>query len=153
MKQKLNQEIEYRQANLSDLKWLIGVRKETMFDYLRLSGSSVSHEELKKRVLHQFASTKIIKFENKDIGMIKVLRKDTSWELIQIQISKNYQNLGIGKKVISELLKEARKKRKRVILSVLKQNPAIKLYSKLGFSKFSEDSVSYKMAIDFSQTE
>ena len=149
----MKQEIKYRQANLSDLKWLIGVRKETMSDYLRLSGISTSHEELKKRVLHQFESTQIIKFKNKDIGMIKVLRKDISWELIQIQISKNYQNLGIGKKVINELLEEARQKRKRVMLSVLKQNPAIKLYSKLGFSKFSEDSVSYKMVIDFSESQ
>jgi ribosomal protein S18 acetylase RimI-like enzyme len=58
--------------------------------------------------------------------------------LSQIQLLPSCQGQGIGERVIAALLDQARREQLPVRLSVLKGNPARRLYERLGFQMVSE---------------
>jgi GNAT superfamily N-acetyltransferase len=56
-----------------------------------------------------------------------------------------FQNRGVGSIILNRLLANAAAKGKPVELSVLKNNPARRLYDRLGFAVVSEDEMKYFM--------
>ena len=140
-------ELSLRPVSESDIPWLVALRQETMGNYLNLSGMSTSQQDLLNRVLFNFKETQIIQSHRKDIGMIKLVREESCWNLIQLQIVPAFQEKGIGTTLIKNLIAEARQADASVILSVLKKNPVKSLYEKLGFQVIAEDEHSYKMQI------
>jgi ribosomal protein S18 acetylase RimI-like enzyme len=54
-------------------------------------------------------------------------------EILDLHILPGYQRNGIGGKLISDIWERAARRGKEVHLSVLKTNPSIKLYERLGF--------------------
>ncbi len=88
------------------------------------------------------------------IGVIGVtLGKDRQSHVgnLEISIKKEYRRIGLGKYLMAEIIKLAKKelkpKSKIIRLSVLAENkPAIKLYKKFGFQKVSliPDQIKYK---------
>ncbi|BAJ02836.1 GNAT family N-acetyltransferase [Shewanella violacea] len=65
---------------------------------------------------------------------------------MQIQIHPDFQGQGLGKKVMQQVLTKA--KNKAVELTVLKDNPALKLYQRLGFIITGEDEFEYHMQVN-----
>ena len=59
--------------------------------------------------------------------------------------SNKYQHRGIGSKILEEQLKENKEKGIRTILQVFKDNPAKKLYERLGFKVYGETETHYQM--------
>jgi len=62
---------------------------------------------------------------------------------MQLQIHPNYQGKGFGSKVMHAVIEQAGSK--YLTLTVLKANPAIKLYQRLGFIITGEDEFEYWM--------
>ena len=137
-----------RPAEPSDVDWLIELRRQTMTSYLEQSGFRLSEDAMKQRVLHHFDDIRIIAFEDREVGMIKVARNAKSWMLIQIQILPESQGRGIGTALLGNLLTDARRHRVPLQLSVLKVNPAKSLYERLGFRVTGETADSYEMLVD-----
>lgn len=81
----------------------------------------------------------IILLDDKPIGRMFVHRNDHEIRLTDIALLPEYRGQGIGAILINELLKESDLENKSVILQVEMQNPAIRLYSRLGFEKQSDD--------------
>lgn len=77
--------------------------------------------------------------------MLKLVKEAPVWDLVQIQLLKQYQGSGIGKKIISDIIVEANKLQIPVKLSVFKKNPALRLYLSLGFSIYLETEKTYEM--------
>jgi ribosomal protein S18 acetylase RimI-like enzyme len=75
----------------------------------------------------------IIVCENTDIGFYWLIEKENEILLASIRITPEYQNRGIGTKIIKDLIASTNKKNKNLRLQVLKVNPAKKLYERLGF--------------------
>ncbi len=65
------------------------------------------------------------------IGALKYLNDAKKVEVQQIQIHPNFQNKGYGRGVMQYVINSAHPK--IVELTVLKENPALKLYKRLGF--------------------
>ena len=78
---------------------------------------------------------------------MKIVISESEIYLGEIQISKDFQNQGIGTSLIQSLIQEAQTSNKKLWLKVLKGNPAQKLYQRLGFTNLQESSTHSIMGI------
>ena len=65
-----------------------------------------------------------------------VARKEDHFDIVEIVILPEYQNQGIGSRVLAEEIAEARSRDVPVRLRVLKESRAISLYRRLGFKDY-----------------
>ncbi|MBI3651451.1 MAG: GNAT family N-acetyltransferase [Acidobacteria bacterium] len=83
----------------------------------------------------QFAAADhhIIMLDDQPIGRMVVVRKAETLRLADIALLPEYRGQGIGATLIGQLLDEARRAAKPLQLFVERDNPAIRLYARLGF--------------------
>jgi ribosomal protein S18 acetylase RimI-like enzyme len=79
------------------------------------------------------------------IGRLIVDRADDSMLIVDIALLPEYRNAGIGTTIIQQLMTEAAPIHQPIILRVEFFNPAIKLYSRLGFVKTREIDIYHEM--------
>ncbi len=142
--------LKFIPAQQNDIKYLLDLRINTMNEHLINSEMDIDVKNHIKRIKYKWDDLKIILLNNNRIGMLKVFEDDLNIEIIQIQIDPKYQNFGTGEQIIRLKIKEVIKKRKSLIVSVLKQNKAKKLYDKLGFKVIEENDSSYLMKYQYS---
>lgn len=135
------------QAKVSDIEFLLTLREAAMGRYLSESGLSNDREYNLQRVLYNFENAKLVIVNQKPVGLLKArfVQDKHHWYLVQIQLLPEYQRLGIGKNLIEDLLNVASTQGHSVVLSVLKNNPAKRLYESLGFKKYDESEFEYLM--------
>jgi GNAT superfamily N-acetyltransferase len=75
----------------------------------------------------------IIRYGGGDIGCIELIESSDEFDLNKLYILPDYQNRGIGTRLMSEFIAVARGKQKPIRLSVLAVNPARRFYERLGF--------------------
>jgi ribosomal protein S18 acetylase RimI-like enzyme len=80
-----------------------------------------------------------------DIGWIQASNSADELHLDQLHIINHFRNLGIGTGLIHDLQDRARRTGKTVGLNVIRGNPAIVLYRRLGFRIVGEDEEKLKM--------
>lgn len=141
----MNPDLHYKQADETDIDFLLNLRMKTMNPHYETSGLSTDRETTLQRVLYQFEKAHIIYLDNQPIGLLKLDRTFTNIEVLQLQIDPSQQGKGLGKKILSDILEEASLAGKTVSLSVLKTNKAQHLYKSLGFRTVDEDQYSYFM--------
>ena len=91
------------------------------------------------------ADHNIILLEGQPVGRIMVMRGPHKNHLVDIALLSEYRNRGLGARLIGELVAESKKAGIPVGLQVLKNNPAIHLYERLGFVRTGEDDLYYQM--------
>jgi ribosomal protein S18 acetylase RimI-like enzyme len=79
------------------------------------------------------------------IGRLIVDRSNDSMLIVDIALLPEYRNAGIGTTIIQQLMTEAASTNLPIILRVEFFNPAIKLYSRLGFVKTREINIYHEM--------
>lgn len=94
------------------------------------------------------AENAIILLHGQAIGRMMVDRSEREFTLIDIALSPEHRNTGIGTNLIRELLNEASAARKPVRLHVAKSNPAQRLYERLGFSLVADQSMYFEMIFE-----
>lgn len=141
----MNLNLRYKQADETDIDFLLNLRMKTMNPHYEASGLSTDRETTMQRILYQFEKANIIYLNNQPIGLLKLDRTFTNIDILQLQIDPSQQGKGLGKKILSDILKEASLAGKTVSLSVLKTNKAQHLYKSLGFRIVDEDQYSYFM--------
>lgn len=134
-----------RTATKADIPLLLTVRGQTMSEYLLASGVEPTEEDQIQRVLARFDCAQIILLANQPIGLLKIVRDGKQWELVQIQIVPEKQGGGIGTQLVQKLLSDAVATKASVSLSVLKANPARRLYERLGFRIVKDKGHAYEM--------
>jgi ribosomal protein S18 acetylase RimI-like enzyme len=87
----------------------------------------------------------IISVDGNDVGWLQVAELPTEIRLQKFFVSPQYQRSGIGSEVLSKLLATWRSTGKKIVLKVLKNNPARRLYERLGFSVIAEAGVVFRM--------
>ena len=92
------------------------------------------------------SEAKIIVVDGDDAGWFQIHPTEDELSLHQIHIKRAYQNRNIGTCIIEALIREAKAQRKRLTLSVVKNNPALKLYQRLGFKIISEDETKFHLS-------
>ena len=139
----------FRECTLEDFDFLFDLKKQNFKWYVdKIWGwkDEEQKQRLKKDLEEHLAHKRIILIENKSVGVYVVHTTENGDLFInEISILKEYQNKGIGRKILKEQLKENHKKGIRTILQVFKENPAKRLYEKLGFKVYGETETHYQM--------
>ncbi|WP_076408915.1 N-acetyltransferase [Shewanella sp. UCD-KL12] len=138
---------KFIQATQDDRAYLLKLRKLTMVEHLEKSGQFLSEAEHEFRLDDAYECSHLISqhTDNKArmVGTLKYREDNDKIEIMQLQIHPAFQGQGIGKKVVEEVLQQA--DTKRVELTVLKDNPALSLYQRLGFTITGEDEFEFHM--------
>lgn len=89
---------------------------------------------------------KIIIYNDRPIGMFTNYINEDGNDFIDLfYIDKVYQGNGIGTQILKEQLLVDKKSNVDTVLQVFKENPAKKLYEKVGFEVYDETDTHYKM--------
>jgi len=140
-----------RPAVDADLHFLVELRLATMVPHFARQGLEVSADEHRRRAEFGLDSATIIELDGHPVGVIKLLQDTRTWTIEQFQIVPGQQGRGLGTTVLRAVIAEARHANALLHLSVLKLNPAARLYARLGFRTLAESVHSYKMT--FIETE
>jgi ribosomal protein S18 acetylase RimI-like enzyme len=84
------------------------------------------------------ASFEIILLDKVPIGRLYVDRRTDEIRVIDLSLLTEFRSQGIGSKIMKDLVAEADKKNLPLNLHVIQNNPAIRLYERLGFKKVGE---------------
>jgi ribosomal protein S18 acetylase RimI-like enzyme len=87
------------------------------------------------------AVTVMILCDNVPAGAMITVQTADAVCLVDIAILPEYRRLGIGTAILRDLQKEG----KKIVLHVLRQNPAARWYSRLGFVAVAEDAMYQRM--------
>lgn len=91
------------------------------------------------------AESRIILLDDRPAGRMLVDESEREFVLIDIALLPEHRKLGIGTQLLKKLLHRAVVARKPVRLHVLKSNPALHLYERLGFLRVGDDSMYLEM--------
>jgi ribosomal protein S18 acetylase RimI-like enzyme len=137
--------LTFRPAAEADVPFLLELRRQTMTEHLQRSGVEASDSERIERVRANFDCAEIILLAGTPVGLLKVVRSQDNWDLVQIQILPQQQGGGLGSNILRTLLAAADAAGVSVSLSVLRANPARGLYERLGFRIVGENDKAYDM--------
>lgn len=87
----------------------------------------------------------LIIFMGERIGRLYVDRRDKEIRIIDIALLPEFRNLGVGSRLLQELLDEGDSQKKPVSIHVETSNPAMSLYKCLGFKMIKEVGVYHLM--------
>jgi ribosomal protein S18 acetylase RimI-like enzyme len=114
--------------------------QQEMFLRMQFDVQRRSYEAAYPEAEHQ-----IIERDEQPIGRMIVFRKEDSMLLVDIALLTEHRGLGIGGQLIRELIQQCSRDRVPLHLQVLKANPALRLYERLGFTRTGEDQMYIQM--------
>src|SRR5262249_43052791 len=133
-----NEDFEYcRRLYFSEMGWII--------EELRLD---LSVQETNLRQQWDPVQVRIIMLDGADVGWLQTITQEDELFVAQIFVDRPFQRRGIGTEVMRCLIDEAARSHQAVCLSVVKINPARRLYERLGFQVVDEDARKFYMRRD-----
>jgi GNAT superfamily N-acetyltransferase len=138
-------DVSLRPAVEDDVAFLKTLRRLSMGPHHDQAGIPESPDVNEARVRARLECAKVICVAGRPVGVLKVVDQEATVSIMQLQLLPEVQGQGIGAELVSSVLQQARAVRKPVTLSVLKVNPARRLYERLGFHVTDEDEHSFHM--------
>lgn len=141
--------------------FLYRVFKESRPDLMYIA--DMEKEERDKIIYHQFLiekqqvmsmyssiEFKVIIYKEELIGRLYINYGKTSYHVIELGMLEKYRRMGIGRKVMTNVIEKAIEKGKSVTLQVAwYNNSAILFYKKLGFELVKNNGVFYEMKYEW----
>ncbi len=91
---------------------------------------------------------RIVTLDGADIGWLQSFVKDDALFLGQLFVDKSLRGQGIGTELVKRLIEEAASAGQAITLAVVKTNPALRLYQRLGFRTTHDDARKFYMRRD-----
>jgi ribosomal protein S18 acetylase RimI-like enzyme len=138
----LHSDFDYcRRIYFAEMEWII---RELHIDELAQE----------KSFLQQWNPTqvRIITLDGADIGWLQSFNHGDDLFLAQLFVERGHQRRGIGTEVMKRLITEAEQRSQAVRLDVVKINPAMRLYERLGFRIVGEELRKFYMKRDPDRT-
>ena len=133
-------EYDLRHANPGDKEWGYQLYRRCFRDIL-IRQFGVWHELWQRNYFEKKwdpSKYQIVVSEGQDVGLVSVRVEEDHIFLVEIQIDPEFQNRGLGTRILRDLIAEAEARGLPLRLRVLHQNRAKNLYSRLGFSRTGE---------------
>ena len=144
--------IEFRDCKYNDVDFIVKLKELCLKWYVE----KIYHQDIniqKEKTINELDKhindIKIIMVNKKDIGITTFYENDNAYIVGLIMIHPEYQNKGIATNIIKNYIEIAKEKNKEIMIKTYKENPAKKLYERLGFSKYNEDNTHIYLLIDF----
>ena len=142
-------DIKFIKCTLDDFDFLFKLKKENFKKYVdNIWGWNDNDqiERLRIDLEENLEQKNVIIYNDTKVGVFSFyMIENNVCRINEINILKEYQNLGIGSYILENKLKENSDKNIRTILQVFKDNPALNLYKRLGFRIYEETETHYKM--------
>jgi ribosomal protein S18 acetylase RimI-like enzyme len=139
-----NQIFILRLAEENDYEFILKLLIENMLESFIRNWGEWNNNSFKKT--HRKEHIRIIEYNNQNAGYIDFKFKTDCGYLNSIQLSKKFQGRGFGTYLMKLIEEETiNHGLKRICLKVFKDNPAVKLYTKLGYKPIVEDDTSLIM--------
>jgi len=148
--------VSLREARAEDEPFLYELYRSTRFEEMAQWGWDPAQQDAFLRM--QFAAQRrhyeaaydgaehtIITFDDRPIGRTIVFRSDREILLVDIALLPDRRGAGIGAALVRKLLDEAARTDRPVSLHVTKNNPARRLYERLGFEITADTGVYLRM--------
>ena len=133
-----------KRNNQEEINFIYALKKECYKNYVEEWNEEIQKKLFERYIKENGKHIKIITLKGEKIGFFDGKNIDNDiFEIKNICISLEYQNKGIEKAILEEILFE--NKDKKVKLQCFKSNPAISLYNKLGFQTVGETKSHYEM--------
>lgn len=151
-----NAMLEFRPITEDDLTFLQRLYASTRED--ELSVVPWSDEEKHQFLQMQFhaqhvfyqenfadAQFDVILIDGKPAGRLYLRRAEEEHRIVDIALLPEHRGKGIGRRLMQDILDAASEAKKMVRIHVEQNNPAMRLYDRLGFKKVGETGVYYLM--------
>lgn len=121
-----------RPATDNDIEFIFQLRVETMKPIFK---DTIGWDNIKERekAADHLNHARIVIYDQKEIGVIKVVPGTDEMLLHQIQILPEFQGKGVGSELVRQTMLQSKKLNKPITLFVVKNTPAKRLYDQLGF--------------------
>ena len=142
----MNATIALRPARAEDYDFALALYAETIKPYtIAFMPWIDAVENARFARLWTPADTRIITFEGADVGWLEAADTGDEFVLKQFYVVPAQQQRGVGTQERALLLAEWEPQRRPIELNVLKNNPARRLYQRLGFATVGETDIKYLM--------
>lgn len=111
----------------------------------RAAGIVQTPAEMEERVRSHWDEAQVVEIDGRPVGLWKLWRQPEAWWILQVQLMPEVQGRGIGTALVRGLQAEARAAGMPLKLKVLRSNPALRLYRRLGFVIVGEDEHVWEM--------
>ena len=91
------------------------------------------------------ADCMVIQIRNRPVGRLYLDRRDDEIRIVDIALLTKYRGRGIGSHLLNDILAEAAERNVPARIHVETNNPALRLYKRLGFSIVGNDGVYYQL--------
>ena len=85
--------------------------------------------------------------EGTPVGRYLLQKIQDSWRIVDLAILPKWRGQGIGTRLLEQLARQASAEGLALTLRVEKNNPALRLYTRLGFAIVGNDELSYEMVL------
>jgi ribosomal protein S18 acetylase RimI-like enzyme len=138
--------IQRRPAVESDYQFMWELHRQTFRSYVEATWGWDEEWQAKYfRETRDLSRYDILVDKGRDIGCLEIRHEDKLLILEYVAILPEHQNQGLGSEVMRGVLRSASERGVPVRLSVLKVNPARKLYERMGFQTIGSDEFRYYM--------
>jgi GNAT superfamily N-acetyltransferase len=131
--------IEFRPATTHDFDYCAKLYFAAMDATIRALALDMDKHTADFRARWSAAETRIITRDGADIGWLQTAPDGDALLLKQLFVDAPLRRRGIGTQVMHRLIDEAAQAGRAVTLGVVKTNPALRLYRRLGFAVTHED--------------
>lgn len=133
-----NFHVRLRAAVDADIPFLVTLRQLAMSPHRIAAGVPEHDEQVYAKVRKDFAFASVVIHKSVPIGLFKATQDASPWSISQVQLLPEWQRQGIGTELVSRFVADARAQGEAVELTVLKVNPARRMYERLGFKVVTE---------------
>lgn len=146
-------DIRLRASHAQDVDFARGIYFETMRSRIeRVFGWDQAHQEASFLDWFKLEEVSVITANGIDVGWIQCRPGRDEIFLGSLYVLPSMQSQGIGTHVLRSLLNHAANQSKVLTLAVMKLNPAVRLYKRLGFRITHQDEYKLYMRADSQQT-
>jgi len=132
--------LNLRAAKTSDLELTYRIKSKSIKPYVeKIWGWNESNQRKIHNQSFNANDTKLIEYHKQYIGFLVIKETDNEIYIENLLIEMEFQNLGIGKTIMEQIVESADFKKKRIRLKVFKINTkAQRFYENFGLEKISE---------------
>jgi ribosomal protein S18 acetylase RimI-like enzyme len=141
-------QIALRPARAQDFDYCAGLYFAGMERIIRELDLDRAAQAAGFRQQWEVTQVRVITLDGTDIGWLQSTLRDDALFLSQLFVDGSFQGRGIGTEVMNRLIGEATRTRRAVTLGVVKTNPALRLYERLGFHITHQDDRKFYMRRD-----